>query len=272
MVAYLVIRELSIRIQDPFGSGLAMNIALTVITILFILLIPLSISIAVIRYRLWDINPIINRTLVYGALSASTLALYVLAVGLASQFFEEANLVVSLIATGLVAVFFEPLRERLQRAVNRVMYGERDDPTTVLARLSQRLDSALAPDSVLQTIVETIAQTLCLPYAAISLSSDAQVSLFASAAGSPPPASISLPLTYGSERVGALLLAPRSEGESFSTADLSLLNLIARQAGIAVHNLRLAHDLQRSRERLVTAREEERRRLRRDLPMESAPP
>ena len=61
------------------------------------------------------------------------------------------------------------MRQRLQRAVNRFMYGERDDPATVLIRLSQRLDSALAPASVLQTIVETLAQTLRLPYAAISL-------------------------------------------------------------------------------------------------------
>jgi hypothetical protein len=111
----------------------------------FILLIPISITIAVIRYRLWDINPIINRTLVYGALSASTIALYVVAVGFFSNYFQNSrvNFVVSFIATGVVAILFEPLRERLQRAVNRLMYGERDDPATV-ATLSQRLDSALA--------------------------------------------------------------------------------------------------------------------------------
>ena len=82
----------------------------------------------------------------------------------------------------------------------------------------------------------------------------------------PPPFElISFPLTYQTERVGELRLAPRAEGESFSTADRNLLNLIARQAGIAVHNLRLTKDLQRSREKLVAAQEEERRRLRRDL-------
>jgi signal transduction histidine kinase len=263
MGAYLMIRELSIRVQDPLGSGLAMNIALTLISILFILLIPLSISIAVIRYRLWDINPIINRTLVYGALSALTIALYIFAVGLASRYFQGANLIVSFIATGIIAILFEPLRERLQRAVNRLMYGERDDPATVLTRLSQRLDSALAPDSVLQTIVETLAQTLRLPYVAISLSDGAP--RFVSTSHQPPPEIIHLPLMYQTERVGVLLLAPRAEGESFSTADMNLLNLIARQAGIAVHNLHLTNDLQRSREKLVTAQEEERRRLRRDL-------
>ncbi|HJR81655.1 MAG TPA: hypothetical protein VJ821_16400, partial [Anaerolineales bacterium] len=153
LVGFVVIRELSIRVQDPYGSGLQMNIALTLIAILFILIIPLSISVAVIRYRLWDINPIINRTLVYGALSALTITLYILAVGLASRYFQGANLIISFITTGVIAILFEPLRERLQRTVNRFMYGERDDPATVLTQLSRRLDSALAPDSVLQTIV-----------------------------------------------------------------------------------------------------------------------
>ena len=138
---------------------------------LSILFIPISIGIAITRSRLWDIDPIINRTLVYGALSFLTILFYVLTVGVFALYFRsnETSLVISFIATGVVAILFEPLRQRLQRAVNRLMYGERDDPATVLIRLSQRLDSALAPDSVLQTIVETLAQTLRLPYAAISL-------------------------------------------------------------------------------------------------------
>src|SRR6185503_12148953 len=121
-----------------------------------------------------------NRTLVYGALSASTIAGYIFAVGFAAKYFQSDNLVISFIARRVIAILFEPLRERLQRGVNRLMYGERDDPTTVLTMLSQRLDSALAPDSVLQTIVETVAQTLRLPYAAISLSDDERMARFAS--------------------------------------------------------------------------------------------
>lgn len=264
---YLIVRELSRLITDPMASGLAYNLALSIAANLLILILPISISIAVIRFRLWDINPIINRTLVYGALSTSTIALYILAVGFFSNYFQSnrINFIVSFIATGVVAILFEPLRQRLQRAVNRLMYGERDDPTTVLTRLSRRLDSALAPDSVLQTIVETLAQTLRLPYAAISLSDDAQAPRFASTQNQPPSQLISLPLTYQSEHVGELTLAPRAEGETFSTADMNLLNLIAGQAGIAAYNLLLTQDLQHSREKLVTAQEEERRRLRRDL-------
>jgi signal transduction histidine kinase len=233
--------------------------------ILFFMLIPFSIGIAIMRYRLWDIDPIINRTLVYGALSLLTIAFYILVVGGFALYFRnnESNLIISFIATGMVAILFEPLRQRLQRAVNRLMYGERDDPATVLTRLSQRLDSALAPDSVLQTIVETLAQTLRLPYAAISLLDEEP--RFTSSRQLPPSELIHLPLNYQAERVGELILAPRSLGESFSTADMKLINIIAQQAGIAAYTVRLHNDLQKSRERLVTAQEEERRRLRRDL-------
>ncbi len=232
---------------------------------LALMLIPISIGVAVTRFRLWDIDPIINRTLVYGALSFLTILLYVLIVGFFASYLRstQTNLIVSFIATGIIAFLFEPLRQRLQLGVNRLMYGERDDPATVLTRLSQRLDSALAPDSVLQTIVETLTQTLKLPYAAISLLDEEP--RFASTPNLTPSELLHLPLTYQTERVGELILAPRAAGESFSPADMNLIQLIAQQAGVAAYTLRLNNDLQRSRERLVTAQEEERRRLRRDL-------
>ena len=265
MGGYLILRTVSLLVSDPMGSGLPVSLGIVIVSSFFILLIPISISIAVIRYRLWDIDPIINRTLVYGALSFLTIAFYVLVVGGFALYFRntETNVVISFIATGIVAILFEPLRQRLQRAVNRLMYGERDDPATVLTRLSQRLDSALAPDSVLQTIVETLAQTLRLPYAAISLAEDAP--RFASTSNPPPSDLLHLPLHYQTERVGELILAPRAPGESFSPADMKLINIIAQQAGVAAYTVRLNNDLQTSRERLVTAQEEERRRLRRDL-------
>jgi signal transduction histidine kinase len=264
---YMVIRLLSLLVNDPNGNDLIITIGINILAILLMLLLPISISIAVMRYRLWDINPIINRTLVYGALTASTMALYIFAVGFFSNYFQHtnANYITSFIATGVVAILFEPLRERLQRGVNRLMYGERDDPATVLTRLSQRLDSALEPDSVLQTIVESLAQTLRLPYTAITLFIQDEEPRVISSFGLPPSELIHLPLTHQTERVGELVLAPRAPDESFSTADMNLINIIAQQAGIAAYTFHLNNDLQRSREKLVTAQEEERRRLRRDL-------
>jgi signal transduction histidine kinase len=232
---------------------------------LALLLVPVFTYIAILRYNLYDIDVVINRTLVYAALSACVVGIYVLAVvALGAIFQAQGNLAVSLLATGLVAVLFQPLRGRLQRSVNRLMYGERDDPYAVISRLGRRLEATLAPDTVLPTVVETIAQALKLPYAAILLK-EGEDFRTAAAYGSPRGEPETLPLVYQREEIGSLVLSPRAPGEGFSEADRSLLEDLARQAEVAVHAVRLTSDLQRSRERLVATREEERRRIRRDL-------
>jgi signal transduction histidine kinase len=239
--------------------------AILYIAILALLLLPICAYIAILRYRLYDIDVVINRTLVYGALSACVVGIYVLAVGALGALFQaRGNLGVSLLATGAVAVLFQPLRSRLQRGVNRLMYGERDDPYAVTSRLGRRLEATLTPDAVLPTVVETIAQALKLPYAAILLK-EGESFRTAAAYGTPRGEPEVLPLVYQREEIGRLALAPRAPGEGFSDADKRLLEDLARHAEVAVHAVRLTADLQRSRERLVATREEERRRLRRDL-------
>jgi signal transduction histidine kinase len=227
-------------------------------------------------------------------LTAIVIGIYALVVGALGALLQaQGNFVIALVAAGLVAVLFQPLRIYLQRGVNRLMYGERDTPDKVISRLGQRLEITLAPDEVLPTIVETVAQALKLPYAAITLKSiSATNSVLASSAemqgstlkqgGAFVPAAaygqapkedlVRLPLVYQNELIGELLLAPRAPGETFTPADRALLGDLARQAGIAAHAVRLTADLQRvavelqhSRTQLVTTREEERRRLRRDL-------
>src|SRR5215210_6096654 len=235
------------------------------VAVISLLVVPVFTYIAIVRYHLYDIDVVINRTLVYGALTSCVVGIYVLAiVALGALFQAQGNIAVSLLATGLVAVLFQPIRSRLQRGVNRLMYGERDDPYVVISRLGRRLEAALAPDTVLPTLVETIAQALKLPYAAILLK-EGEGFRTTAAYGSPRGEPETLPLVYQREELGRLVLSPRSPGEGFSDADRRLLEDLARQAEVAVHAVRLTTDLQHSRERLVATREEERRRLRRDL-------
>ena len=144
------------------------------------------------------------------------------------------------------------------------MYGERDEPYGVISRLGQQLAAALAPEAVLPTIVQTVQETLKLPYVAIALQQDGEFAVVA-AAGAPTDGTHHWPLAYQNETAGHLIVAPRTSGEAFGPADRRLLDDLARQAGVAVHAVRLTADLRRARARLVTAQEEERRRLRRDL-------
>jgi signal transduction histidine kinase len=255
----------------PATPGMVIN-ALIGVTFVYaaMLLVPLSIGFAILRHQLFDIDLIINRTLVYGALTASVVALYVIVVGALGQLLQvNGNLIVSLIATGLTAVLFHPFRTRLQRGVNHLMYGERDEPYAVLSRLGQRLEASLTPDAMLPTVARTVAEALKLPYVAIETGHDGRMER--TAVGEPVDNLLRLPLTYGGESVGRMVLGARTGG-TFTPADAALLEDLAHQTAIAVHAVtlhreavRLSADLQRSRELLVTAREEERRRLRRDL-------
>ncbi|MCB0223916.1 MAG: histidine kinase, partial [Anaerolineae bacterium] len=167
------------------------------------------------RFRVFNIGLVVNRTLVYGTLTAIMVGLYILIVtGLGLLFeLETGNLTVSLLITVLVAVAFQPLRYSVQRAIDRLMYGDRSDPYAVLARLGARLEATLAPEAVLPTIVETVAQALKLPYAAITLNQDEEP-VIAAAYGTPQGHLAVLPLVYQSETIGHLQLAPRTPGES----------------------------------------------------------
>jgi two-component system, NarL family, sensor kinase len=232
---------------------------------LTILGIAVAAGIAILRYRLYDIDLVINRTLVYGTLTVCVVAVYVLVVGgLGALFQAQGSPIIALMATGLVAVAFQPGRERLQRGIDRLFYGERDDPLAALSQLGNRLEVAIAPEMVLPTLVETIAQTLKLPYVAISLRTGDEFKV-AAATGNEVAGTTSLMLIYHGETVGQLIAGPRGAGESFSPTDRRLLETIAHQAGPAVRAVQLTTALQHSRLQLVTAREEERRRLRRDL-------
>ncbi|MEV7807815.1 sensor histidine kinase [Microbispora sp. NPDC088329] len=225
-------------------------------------LLPAAAAVAVLRHGLFDIDLVINRTLVYVLLSACVFGGYVLAVTYLGAVFRAAGgLPVSVAAAGVVALVFAPLRERLQRAVNLVMYGRRDDPYAALALLGRRLEEAAAePGAVLAAAARSVAEALRLPHVAVEVAGGPT-----HAYGVPSPGAVRLPLVHRGEPVGDLVLSPRPGESGLGARDRRVLADLARQTGIAVHAVRLSTDLRRSRERLVTAREEERRRLRRDL-------
>lgn len=226
-------------------------------------LIPLTIGLSVLRYRLWNMDVLLNRTLVYGGVTAVILTTYVLLVGGISAFFQtNVNLLTAALATGIAALLAHPLRLRLQQLVNQLMYGQRDDPFAVMAELGKQLAHTAVPGEILPALVETIAQTLKLPYVAIVIEQD---QVIASVGKQDANASQAFPLLYQSQTIGQLLVAPCEAEETFSPDEERLLRNVARQAGTAVYVAQLTGQLQRSREQLVTTREEERRRLRRDL-------
>ena len=248
--------------DSPYPLWLAI---ISPIWFISIVAIPVTISIAILRYRLFEIDYLINRSLLYGLLTVLVIAIYVLTVGALGLLFQtQGNILITLLATGLVAVLFQPLREKLQAGVNRLVYGERDDPIEALARLGRMLEDALPADQVMSTLVVAIAQTLKLPYAAIYLTGEDGMRL-AAASGEQAAELVRFPLVYQGLRIGELEVAVRQRGSMFTAAETRLLRNIARQAGTAIHAARLALDLQQSRQQLVINLEEERLRMRRDL-------
>lgn len=224
-------------------------------------LLPAAAAVAVLRHGLFDIDLVINRTLVYVLLSACVFGGYLLVVTYLGAVFRAGNgLPVSAAAAGVVALVFAPLRERVQRAVNLVMYGRRDDPYAAVALLGRRLEEAGEPGAVLAAAARSVAEALRLPHVAVEVAGGPT-----HAYGRPSPGAVRLPLVHRGEPVGDLVLSPRPGESGFGARDRRVLTDLTRQTGIAVHAVRLSADLQRSRERLVAAREEERRRLRRDL-------
>jgi len=230
-----------------------------------LLFMPFSIGISIFERRFRSMSLLFNRTIVYMLMSVFVVSIYVIVVGLLGSVLQSSgNVFVSLFATGLAAVLFQPIRRALQLGMNRLVYGEREEPYTVLSRLAQRLESAITHSNLLQSVVEGVAQGLRLPYVAIDIDQDGDRITLASH-GNPPGVWSDLPLRIQGEHVGYLRLGIHSWKETLPPEKYHLLDDLVRHAAIAVQAVRLSGELQTSRERLVTAREEERRRLRRDL-------
>jgi signal transduction histidine kinase len=220
-------------------------------------------AVAIASYRLYDIDLLINRTLVYAAVTTVLLLVYLgLSATATALLGGRGRPGVALLGAAVVAVLFAPLRAHAQRRVNRLLYGQRDEPYTVVAELGRRLEATLTTEDVLPTIVDTVATALRLSDVVIMLDHGGTAVPVASR-GRPGPGSEAFALTYQGAKIGELRCG--RSGEALTTADRVVLEALARQAGVAAHAVRLTAELQRSRERLVTSVEEERRRLRREL-------
>jgi signal transduction histidine kinase len=225
---------------------------------------------AILRYRLYDIDLVIHRSVLYAALVAVIAALYLALVNLLNAVAQRLDAerpnpwIGSLLVAAGVVLIAHPLRRWLEGHVNRRLYGERGDPGAVLARLGARLEAAVAPAELLGEVTRTVTDLLRVPHAAVALRSGDGLDVVAEA-GAPGAEQVGVPMVYQHEPIGELRVTPRGPGEGFSRADSVVLAEIARQAAVAAYALRVTGDLRLARERLVTAREEERRRLRRDL-------
>jgi len=232
--------------------------------VLLFLAVPVALGVAILRVQLFDIHVALRRSLVYGTLMLCVAGLYFLVVGLLGRMVEGGTDWIALVTTVIVALVFSPLHRQTRRVVSGVLYGQRDDPYTIVSRLGERLETTAVPLDVLPELVTTVAEALRLPYAAIELVWADGVEE-AARHGDPSGAQLVLPLTHQGELIGRLVVGERTPGEGFGSRDRRVLEGLSRQIGMAARSARLTIEMQRSRERLIAAREEERRRLRRDL-------
>jgi signal transduction histidine kinase len=266
---------------SPYGF-LAVSIGFTAL--------PVSIGIAVLRYRLYDIDVVISRALVYGALAAFITAVYVgIVVGIGSLVGSggSPNLLLSILATAIVAVGFQPVRERLQKVANRVVYGQRATPYEVLSEFSERVAESYAGADVLPRMARVLQEGTGAESATVWLRSANQLSPAAThpdtVVGYEPiairdgvlpeiaNASRAVAVRHQDEILGALTVIKR-RGEGLTPIEEKLVTDLAHQAGLVLKNVGLTADLQlrleqlrASRQRLVAAQDEERRRLERNL-------
>lgn len=239
--------------------------SMPIIMVITVVPLPIALTIAITEQKLWNIDLIFNRTLVYIILTAIILTVYIFLVTMLNIVFGVSNnLVISLFMTIAVVLSFQMVRQTIQRGVNRLMFGQRDEPHTVLMNLSQQLQTAVLPEDLLQLSTESIAKSLKLPYVAIVIQHGADETTQTIYGTNDMPTQ-SFPLVYQNESIGQLIIGQRSPTESLNSSDNSVLSGIAQQLGAVVFAVRLQSELQTAREKLVIAREEERRRLRRDL-------
>lgn len=246
--------------------------------------LPLAVFVAIFKHQLYDIDAVTSRTIVVGALVALVTGGYVAVVALAGTLIggsDDVSLAVAMVATALIAVAFHPVRLQVQRFAQRLVYGRRAAPYEVLATIGRRMGDAYAASDLLPLLAKTLAQGTGAARVEVWLRMDRQLVRSACwpadhqpAATSPldadgcvqhqDPQSRLEEVRHQGKLVGALTVT-MPPGHGLGPGETRLLADLAAQVGAAFDNIRLVEDLKSSRQRIVAAQYEERRRLERDI-------
>jgi signal transduction histidine kinase len=264
--------------NPPTGIAFLQNLALFSFA-----LIPIAIGFSVMKYRLYDIDVVINKAVVFGALAAFITIVYVgIVAGIGALFNQGArpNAALSIAATAVVAIAFQPVRGRVQHLANRMVYGKRATPYEVLSEFSEQIGGAVATEDLLPQMAKTLAEGAGAARADVWLRRNDELRVDASwPADAPPPGLVradSPPdelvlVRHQGDLLGALSVE-KKPGESLTPTEAKLLNDLASQAGLVLRNVGLTEqllarlgDLRASRQRLVAAQDEERRKIERNL-------
>jgi signal transduction histidine kinase len=261
---------------DPFAA----TVILQAIILIAMLIIPVATGIAMLRHRLFDIDLVISRTVVYGVLAAFVTVMYLgIVVGVGAVVGSRQNLLLSVVATALIALAFQPMRERARRLANRLVYGKRATPYEVMSGFAERMAGTYSLDEVLPRMARIAADGTGAERVEIWVRVGNELRLEASSRpgedrpvladitdGVPsiPGMDRAVPVIHQEEVLGSIAVAmPRSE--PLAPTGEKLLGDLASQAGLVLRNVRLIEELRASRQRLVTAQDEERRRLERNI-------
>ena len=224
--------------------------------LLAIPLIPIALTVAIVRHQVLDIRLVLSRAVAWAGLTLLAVVLYVVVTAVLADLAVEATGRAG-ISTVVVALALAPVLPWLQAVVDRVIYGDRREPGRVVSRVGARL--AVGPDP-LTDVAGSIREALRLPFVAVSTGG-----VIVAESGTPSPLVVHLPLAYAGQAVGTLDVSPRAGERELAGRDRQALEVVAVIVAVAVRAVDLTANLQASRERIVIAREEERRRLRRDL-------
>ena len=232
-----------------------------------VVLVPVAIGVAVTRHDLYELDTAVRSAVVAASLAVCLGALYLTLFSVVSAVLPDRSVLGAAVAAGATGALVQPLARRLTAGVDRLFYGDRADPYAVLARVTGELSAVagLDVDRVPDAVADAVVDSLRLPGAEVVLDAGDGQHRLAGAGVTVPGDAPSFELRHRGTLVGRLRVLPRPGEVELHPKDDKILVVVAEQVAPALAALRLQQDLQRSREQLVNAREEERRRLRREL-------